>query len=273
MHSSITTHGVQGFRAAVSAEPDADGVARLLEEAGAAVSRFERGPRTSERPIDGFLSELLAGEITDVLFFSAQGVRFFYELARQAGREAAVVATLRSVRVIAQGGRTERALAEIGLRADVRARGRATEALLETLAKLDLKGRVVALQPREVMDDAAVVEHLERAGAKVRTRNRPRPADDAAKELMARIVGKDFDGLVLTDTGEVTWLWDAALTAGGTGALRDALSVMLVVAGDDAVAALRDRGVRAHAPPQGELESTERLEDVLPSLHAVPAAE
>ncbi len=54
---------------------------------------------------------------------------------------------------------------------------------------------------------------------------------------------------------------------------RDALSTMTVVASDDAVAALRDRGVRAHAPPQGTIDGTERLEDVLPFLHAEPAAE
>jgi hypothetical protein len=159
------------------------------------------------------------------------------------------------------------------LRSHLRARGRGTEPLLEALAKLDMKGRVVALQPREFTEDAAVAEHLERAGAKVRRQSRPRPADDAAKALVQQIVRGEFDGLVLTDTAEVTWLWDAALAAGGTGALRDALSQMVVVTGDAAVAALRDRGVRAHAPPNGDLESTVRLEDVLPFLHAVPAAE
>jgi uroporphyrinogen-III synthase len=273
MYSPITSHGVQGFRAAVSAAAGADGVARLLEEGGAVVSRFEQGPRPSERPIDGFLGELQAGEITDVIFFSAQGVRLLYELARQAAREAAVVGALRSMRVIALGGRTERALAEIGLKSDVRARGRGTEALLEALAKLDLRGRVVALQPRDLSDDTALLEHLERAGAKVRTRSRPHPADEAAKALIEQIVAAEFDGLVLSDTGEVTWLFDAALAAGGAGALRDALAGMVVVANDSAIAALRDRGVRAHSAPNGAIDRTERLEDILPFLRSVPAAE
>src|SRR5712671_4796800 len=120
MQSPITTPQVQGFRAAVSAARDADGVERLLAEAGALVSRFEQGPRPSERPIDGFLGELVAGEITDVIFFSAQGVRLLYELGRQGGREGPVLAALRTVRLIALGGRTERALAELGLKPEVR---------------------------------------------------------------------------------------------------------------------------------------------------------
>src|SRR5882672_3674518 len=152
-----TAPPIQGWKAAVSAAGDADTVASLLEAAGAKVSRFEQGPRMSERAVEGWLSELIAGDVTDVVLFSAQGIRMIYELARQLGREAAALEALRRVRIIAQGGRTERALAEIGLRAEVRARGRSAEVLLEALSKLDLNGRVVALQPRDLAADAALV--------------------------------------------------------------------------------------------------------------------
>src|SRR5262245_35610039 len=149
MSPTTTMPPIQGFKAAVSAARDADTVAHLLEAAGAEVTRFEQGPRMSERPVEGWLNELIAGEVTDVVLFSAQGVRMLYELARQNEREGAALDALRRVRIIAQSGRTERALAEIGLRSEVRVRGRTADTLLEALSKLDFKGRVVALQPRD----------------------------------------------------------------------------------------------------------------------------
>jgi uroporphyrinogen-III synthase len=264
---------IQGFKAAVSAARDADTVANLLEAAGAEVTRFEQGPRLSERAVESWLTELIAGEVTDVVLFSAQGIRMLYELARQLGREGAALEALRRVRIIAQGGRTAQALAEIGLRAEVRTRGDSVEALLEALSKLDLNGRVVALQPRDLAADAALVSHLEGAGAKVRTRGRARPADDAAKELVEQLTAGTYDGLVIFDAGEVSWLWEAAMAEGHTGALREALSRVTVVAGEPAVVALRDRGVRAHSAPHGALDGSERLEDFLPLLRTVPAAE
>jgi uroporphyrinogen-III synthase len=227
----------------------------------------------SERAVEGWLTELIAGDVTDVVLFSAQGIRMIYELARQLGREAAALEALRRVRIIAQGGRTERALAEIGLQAEVRARGRTAEGLLEALSKLNLNGRVVALQPRDLAADAALVSHLERAGAKVRTRGRARPADDAAKELVEQLIAGAYDGLVLFDAGEVGWLWEAAIAEGHTGALREALARVTVIAGEPAVASLRDHGVRAHCAPHGALDGSEQLEDFLPLLRAVPAAE
>ena len=273
MQSPTNMLPMQGFRAGVSAARDADTVAELFARAGAVVARFEQGPRPSERPIEGWLSELISGEVTDVVLFSAQGVRMLYELARQIGREGAALQALRGVRIIAQGGRTERALAEIGLRATVRARGRTEEALLEALSKLDLNGRVVALQPRDLVADKALIAHLESSGAKVRTRGRARPVDEAAKELVEQLIGGAFDGLVLLDANEVGWLWDAAIAEGHTGALREALAGVTIVASEPAVVALRDRGVRAHPAPHGVLDGTERLEDFLPLLRPSPAAE
>ncbi len=273
MQSTITVLPLQGFRAGVSAAPDADTMSQLLAGAGALVSRFEQGPRPSERPIEGWLSELISGEVTDVVLFSAQGVRMLYELARQIGRESAALQALRAVRIIAQGGRTERALAEIGLRAAVKARGRTEEGLVEALSKVDLNGRVVALQPRDLAADAPLIAYLESAGAKVRTRGRARPVDDAAKALVEELIAGSYDGLVLLDGNEVSWLWDAAIAEGHTGALREALAGVTIVGGEAAVVALRDRGVRAHTAPHGVLDGSERLEDLLPLLRTAPAAE
>lgn len=273
MQSPTNVLPMQGFRAGVSALRDADTVAELMERAGAVVTRFEQGPRPSERPIEGWLSELVSGEVTDVVLFSAQGVRMLYELARQIGRDGAVLQALRGVRIIAQGGRTERALAEIGLRSAVRAKGRTEEALLEALSKLDLKGRVVALQPRDLAADSVLIQHLEGAGAKVRTRGRARPVDENARELVEQLLAHEFDGLVLLDAGEVGWFWDAATAEGHAGALREALAGMTIVASDAAIVALRDRGVRAHPAPHGLFDGSERLEDFLPLLRTVPAAE
>jgi hypothetical protein len=71
----------------------------------------------------------------------------------------------------------------------------------------------------------------------------------------------------------VSWLWEAAIAEGHTGALREALARVTVIAGEPAVMALRDRGVRAHSAPHGALDGSERLEDFLPLLRTVPAAE
>src|SRR5262249_4818512 len=135
---------LDGAAIAVPAVPEAEAFATLLEASGAAVRRFAHPPASDERAIERWLSELVEGEFDDVIFFSAQGVRLVCEIARQLGREVPVLEALRGTRLIAQGGRTARALAEFGLRATLRSASSEGESLVDVISAIELKGRVVA---------------------------------------------------------------------------------------------------------------------------------
>jgi uroporphyrinogen-III synthase len=245
----------------VAAE-EGDALVALLLEAGAAVHRFEQTPNPEERAIEHWLGDLVDGRFHYVVFFSAQGVRLVCEMARQLGRESPVIAALKLAGLVAQGGRTARALSEFGLDAQVRSATQGAASLLAALEGLDLNGRVVALQPRDAGADQELVLGLERLGAKVQVAGLAAEPDAAARDLVDRLVAGGLDKLVLFGAEEVKWLWDAAIASGKTGALREALAIVSVVANESAGDALRDRGVRAHAAPVNVLSNPKSYDDV-----------
>jgi nitrite reductase (NADH) large subunit len=259
---SLRNKSLDGAVMAVPAVPEAEAFATLLENAGAAVRRFAHPPVSDERAIERWLSELVEGEFDDVVFFTAQGVRLVCEIARQLGRESAVLEALQGARLIAQGGRTARALAEFGLRANIRSAAGDGESLSDVVSALELKGRVVALQPRDPGESGGLVAVLMRAGAKVHVAGLAIDADPRARELLEDLVDGTLDGIVFFGASQVTWLWDAALAGGRTSSLSAALDRMSVVASDSAAEALRDRGVRATSVPARLLGGAARAEDV-----------
>ncbi len=250
-----------GKRIALSSSPGADALSTLLENAGARVLRFELARPPDERELERWLGALTRGEFDDIVFFTAQGVRLLYEMARQLGREGAALEALRATRLIADGSRTARALAELGLRATARATGTIT--LQETVMSLGVSGRVVALQPRSSPEDLELARELQRAGATVHITTRADMPDTAADDIVHRMLDASVDSVVLFDAEQVAWVWDAALSTGRTGALRDALGKMCIVASESATDALRDLGVRAQAVPSRMLHGQASIEDAV----------
>ncbi|HEX7669299.1 MAG TPA: uroporphyrinogen-III synthase, partial [Polyangiaceae bacterium] len=253
---------LDGATIAVPGVREADALSGLLTRAGAAVPRFKPAPVSDERAIERWLSELVEGEFDDVVFFSAQGVRLVCEIARQLGRETSVLEALRGTRLIAQGGRTVRALSEFGLNPTVRSASRAGESLLEIVAKLDVAGRVVGLQPRDPGEGGPLIADLELRGAKVHVAGRSVDPDAGAIELLDDISDGTLQGIVFFGASQVTWLWDAALGTGRTVSLTEALGRVCVVATESASEALRDRGVRSTSVAARLLDGSAKLEDV-----------
>ena len=260
--ATSTERPLDGTTIAVPAVREANALSVLLTQAGAAVRPFKPAPASDERAIERWLSELVEGEFDDVIFFSAQGVRLVCEIARQLGRENSVLEALRGTRLIAQGGRTARALTEFGLNPAVRSGSRPGDSLVDVVAKLDVRGRVVGLQPRAPGEGAPLIADLEGRGAEVHVAGRSVEPDAGALELLDDVADGTLDGIVFFGASQVTWLWDAALGTGRTVPLTEALGRVSVVATESASEALRDRGVRSKSVPARLLDGGAKLDDV-----------
>jgi uroporphyrinogen-III synthase len=265
--------GLAGTRIAVVAAEESDDLVAVLESAGAAVERFEQTPNSEERAIEHWLGDLVDEKFHYVVFFSAQGVRLVCEMARQLGRESPVIVALKTAGLIAQGARTARALSEFGLDAKVRSAEKGAVSLLAALEGIDVSGRVVALQPRDTGTDRELIVELERLGATVHVEAPTTEPDAAARDLVDRLIAHELDKLVLFGAERVKWLWDAAIPGGKTGALREALASVAIVANESAADALRDRGVRATAAPGAVLGNPKSYDDVHRFFVATPKNE
>jgi NADPH-dependent 2,4-dienoyl-CoA reductase/sulfur reductase-like enzyme/uroporphyrinogen-III synthase len=239
---------LSGRTVALPAARELDGLKNSLERAGARVVRFAAPEVEDQRAVERWLVDLVEGRFDDVVFFTAQGVRMVCELARQLGREASVLRALGAVRIIAQGGRTARALSEFGLAASVTSRARDLESLFEVVARLDVRGRAVALQPRDSGDTAELVRWLVHAGAEVQAGHAALDPDGPLQKLIDGAAGA-VDVLVVSSASEVAWLWDTAAAAGSTEAFRGALCRTSVLASEPAARALEERGVRTSPSP------------------------
>ncbi len=146
------------------AREQASTFAALLEAAGAEVVEFPTitiVPPDSFDPLDAAIGRLR--EYQWVIFTSSNGVHFFWERLRQAGRD---VRELHGITICAIGPATAAALSALGIRADIVPAEFKAEALVEAIGAKSPRGARVLLaraaEAREILP-----EELTRRGAQV----------------------------------------------------------------------------------------------------------
>ena len=146
------------------AREQASSFALVLEAAGAEVLEFPTiriVPPVSWAPLDAALGQLR--DYQWLIFTSANGVRFFWERLRHAGRD---LRDLFGITVCAIGPATAEALLRLGVQADIVPAEFKAEALVEAIGEEHVRGsRILLARAAEARE--VIPEELVRRGARV----------------------------------------------------------------------------------------------------------
>ncbi len=271
----------QSITVAIADTPQAAGLAKAVTDIGARVLHFGRNSEESGSvPLERWIIQLVEGEFDDVVFSSAQGVHLMLEVARQLEREKDFLSALGVARKIARGPKPASALSDLGVKADVISRGTEPDKFIATLAKLELTGRVVGVQPFDKSTELAIAAHVEDAGGTARLVAPTTTVDPEATELVGTLAGDGAQAIIFVTERTAAWLFDACRVSGQEQRLLETLSGLRVVAAEAACAFLRRRGlhpdvVLSHAavmrPGRDDMISALGLDAVAstgPSAHA-----
>ncbi len=215
-------------------------LARMLEAVGAVpieLPAIAIEPLVDAEALREVFERLASGSYELTVFTSPNGVRLFFDLLREAGRDARSVAS----RVAAIGPGTASALEARGVVADAIAETYTAEGLIETLARggLSLTGARVLI-PRSAEGRDALVAGLRELGAAVVddiALYRPARPDPHAEGLRALRVG-EVDVATFASSSSVRNLVD--MLGGDVSALR---SVTIACIGPVTAQAVRDAGL------------------------------
>jgi uroporphyrinogen-III synthase len=235
-----------------------DVLAGLLERRGAAVMRCPLvGIRDApeQPPVIAWLKRRLATPSDDlIVFYTGEGVERLYDCARRAGIEADFVAALRRTRKLTRGPKPRRALRKLALDAELEAATPTTDGLIETLMKLELPHRRVAVQLYSPDQDMRLVDYLRRRSVEpdcVAPYVYASATEDAQViELIVKLAGGEIDAIAFTSKAQVQRLNKLAHDKNLDAELSQGLAAARVAAIGPVVAAeLEKSGFRVDAMP------------------------
>lgn len=228
-----------------------DLLARMVERNGAATLRcplVEIVDTDDVESVGKWLDSLEAGEFTDVLFYTGEGLRRLLAFADRRGSRQAVVDALTGVRKICRGPKPAKALHEIGLTTDLRVEPATTAGIVELFKTLDWKDRNLGIQLFDANVPRPLAEWL--AAAQVQHRcvspYRYSPAVDEVRvvQLIESMRTGEVDVIAFTSAAQVDRLFNVAAKRNLSSELKEALGRLKVAAvGPVAADALKERGV------------------------------
>lgn len=206
-------------------------------------------------PVDAWLAKLADGGFDDLIFLTGEGLRRLLARADRTGCRDRVVQALTQVRRVTRGPKPARALHELGLSTDVPATVPTTQGVIDTLSKLDLRGRRVGVQLYGTDPNTRLMDFLHQAGAEA-TAVAPymyAPASDEARvvDLIEGLAAGRVDAIAFTSASQVDRLFQVAESRQLLDVLRAGLQLCQVASVGPVVAeALADRGVRTDIMPE-----------------------
>jgi uroporphyrinogen-III synthase len=236
-----------------------DVLAGLLERRGAAVIRCPLvGIRDApqQQLVIAWLKRRLATPSDDlIVFYTGEGVERLFSSARRAGIEADFIAALRRTRKLVRGPKPRRALRKLDVEAELDAQEPTTDGLIETLTKVELPHRRVAVQLYAADQDMRLVDYLRRRSIDpdcVAPYVYASAAEDArVVELIGKLARGEIDAIAFTSKAQVQRLEKLARDKGLEEQLRKGLSSARVAAIGPVVAAeLEAAGTRVDAMPE-----------------------
>jgi uroporphyrinogen-III synthase len=236
-----------------------DVLAGLLERRGAAVIRCPLvGIRDApeQQPVIAWLKRRLATPSDDlIVFYTGEGVERLHTCARRAGIESDFVGALRRTRKLIRGPKPRRALRRLDLDAELEAAAPTTDGLIQTLMKLELPHRRVAVQLYAADQDMRLVDYLRRRSVEpdcVAPYVYASAAEDAqVVELIGKLALGKIDAIAFTSKAQVQRLKKLARDKKLEAELRTGLDAARVAAIGPVVAAeLEASGFRVDAMPE-----------------------
>src|SRR5262249_53946834 len=209
-----------------------------------------------QQPVIAWLKRRLAAPSDDVIvFYTGEGVERLHDCARRIGIEADFVAALRRTRKLTRGPKPRRALRRLDLEAELEAAEPTTDGLIETLMKIELPHRRVAVQLYAADQDMRLVDYLRRRSVDpdcVAPYVYASAAEDPqVGELLAKLASGDIDAIAFTSKAQVQRLKKLARDQNLDAELRTGLNAASVAAIGPVVAAeLEASGFRVDAMPE-----------------------
>ncbi|MGH8176009.1 MAG: uroporphyrinogen-III synthase [Steroidobacter sp.] len=249
-------HSLAARTIAVPESRELDVFASMLERRGATVVRCPLVTildAPDPTPVLAWLHSFNEGAMDDLILLTGEGLRRLlscidnHEPALRSG----FLLQLARVRKITRGPKPARALRELGLKSDIAAETPTTQGVIASLRDLVIAGRTVGVQLYGVEPNRPLVDFLSGAGAAVKTVApyiyADESADEAVRELLARMADGQIDVIAFTSTPQVERLF----AVGGEAVFKAALARTEVAAIGPVVAdALSRRGVEVRLTPK-----------------------
>ncbi len=205
--------------------------ARMLREQDADVVQcpmFRIEDATDTASVDAFIGRLVAGQYTDLVLLTGEGLRRLMNAARRSKQDEAFVAALRNVRAFSRGPKPVRALRELGLSATAVTEKPTSEGMLALLKQQDLKGHRVAIQLYPDKDHSGFVSAIAAMGATTDTVTpyiyNAQAADTNILSAIDEMGAGKIDCIALTSSPQVRRLFEVARRDGREDVLRAALA-------------------------------------------------
>jgi uroporphyrinogen-III synthase len=236
-----------------------DVLAGLLERRGAKVLRCPLvgiGDAADQEAVLAWLTRRIATPADDlVVFYTGEGIERLVAAARRAGIDADFVAALSRTRKLTRGPKPKRALRKLDLEAELEAAEPTTAGLIDTLTKIELPNRRVAVQLYASDQDTQLVDYLRGRGVEsdcVAPYVYASAAGDAkVLELIGKLARGEVDAIAFTSKAQVQRLTKLARDKGLDAELRKGLATARVAAIGPVVGAeLESAGFRVDAMPE-----------------------
>ncbi|MEC9340443.1 MAG: uroporphyrinogen-III synthase [Pseudomonadota bacterium] len=232
------TESLRGVRIALPETRELDLFAAMVTQRGGTALRHPLvaiRDTPDQAAVAAWLRRFIAGEYSDAVFYTGEGLRRLRAAADRNGIEAQFIRALGDVRKLVRGPKPERVLRGFGLRAELHATEPTTRGVIAALTDMNLAGRSLTVQ---VYGDAPPPEL-----AAFVTRLRQTRVDwvapyvyaDAAQtgqvvELIDRIGDGSIDVIAFTSSAQVDRLLKVAEERRDAAALRHQLNEVLVAA-------------------------------------------
>jgi uroporphyrinogen-III synthase len=234
-------------------------LSRLVEKHGGAplcVPAVHEAPHIEAEAVRGLLDELAAGQHEVVIFMTGVAVSLLFELAQELGRNAELVASLRSITTVCRGPKPTAALRGFGVPPTLSAREPFTAAeLIDALSEIEVSGRGVLLfnygERSETLSETLLARRADLREFWLYQWELPSDVE-ALEQLVRRIVERSVDALAVTCQIQFRHLYQVAERLDLGRELVDALRKDVVVAavGPTCRAIIEVHGVTPHVMPE-----------------------
>ncbi len=200
------------------------------------------------------LSRIASGKVDIIIFMSQNGVSSFITLTEKLGLKEDALKSLSRMQVVAIGSKTRRRLEDQGVRVDITPADHSSNGLVETLSRLDIKGKVIAIprtdRPTDYLTEKLAGRSAEIVQFPIYEARLPSDLTEVLNLIQDTLNGK-VDILTFTSSATARNLFHIAEEHRLVEGLVDAVNEKVVVAsiGPVTKSTLENLGVTVHVTP------------------------